>query len=304
MGLSTSLGNLGFLEGAIVMKNMKKLTRGLVIAMMLVTGLCKGMNTVKSKKEVSAHDFEQHTKGASIDLTSASDQQSPVMINTKDPTKVIEVNLRDIIFNYTSKNFAVINTGHSTELKPLHEAGESAKPDYIPDHIIVDEIPYNLAQFHFHTPSEHTIDGKPPYPMEVHFVHTNETIDSVGNPTLHYAVIGVFIEIGAPNPEFEKIISKIPKTPDPAVAVPLGQTLDLTKLFPKDHRVFRYSGSLTTEPYTTGVRWLIMKKLIQLSLDQVNRIQTIMGSHVRALQELKVPVVSDVAIDKSNVLQP
>lgn len=29
---------------------------------------------------------------------------------------------------------------------------------------------YELLQFHFHTPSEHTFDGKH-YPMEAHLVH-------------------------------------------------------------------------------------------------------------------------------------
>ena len=29
---------------------------------------------------------------------------------------------------------------------------------------------YSLLQFHFHTPSEHTINGKK-YPMEMHLVH-------------------------------------------------------------------------------------------------------------------------------------
>jgi carbonic anhydrase len=39
-----------------------------------------------------------------------------------------------------------------------------------------------LLQFHFHTPSEHLLDGKP-FPMEAHFVH----VDSDGR----LAVIGV-----------------------------------------------------------------------------------------------------------------
>ncbi|MDZ7648146.1 MAG: carbonic anhydrase family protein [Cytophagales bacterium] len=32
---------------------------------------------------------------------------------------------------------------------------------------------YNLKQFHFHTPSEHTIDGKN-LPMEMHMVHQSD----------------------------------------------------------------------------------------------------------------------------------
>jgi carbonic anhydrase len=35
---------------------------------------------------------------------------------------------------------------------------------------MVDHEQYNFLQFHFHSPSEHTLDGKQ-YPLEVHFVH-------------------------------------------------------------------------------------------------------------------------------------
>jgi carbonic anhydrase len=37
-------------------------------------------------------------------------------------------------------------------------------------YLMVDGDQYNFAQFHFHSPSEHTINGKQ-YPLEVHFVH-------------------------------------------------------------------------------------------------------------------------------------
>jgi carbonic anhydrase len=36
---------------------------------------------------------------------------------------------------------------------------------------------FNLAQFHFHTPSEHSVDGKY-YPMEVHFVFQAQGVSS------------------------------------------------------------------------------------------------------------------------------
>lgn len=48
---------------------------------------------------------------------------------------------------------------------------------------------HRLLQFHFHTPSEHTLDGRH-LAMEAHLVHRNlET----GN----LAVLGVFVEVGA-----------------------------------------------------------------------------------------------------------
>ncbi len=46
---------------------------------------------------------------------------------------------------------------------------------------------YNPLQFHFHSPSEHTIEGAH-MDLEVHFVHTK-----VGNPN-SYAVLSVFFD--------------------------------------------------------------------------------------------------------------
>jgi len=49
-----------------------------------------------------------------------------------------------------------------------------------------------LKQFHFHHPSEHTIDGKA-YPLEMHFVHAA--------PDGDLAVVGVLFEEGRRKPQ-------------------------------------------------------------------------------------------------------
>ena len=54
--------------------------------------------------------------------------------------------------------------------------------------LVIDGKEYKLAQFHFHTPSEHQIHGQNYYYMEVHFVHQ----DANGN----YAVLGYLIKEG------------------------------------------------------------------------------------------------------------
>lgn len=59
---------------------------------------------------------------------------------------------------------------------------------------------FEIAQFHFHSPSEHTINGEH-FDVEIHFVHTlklNATVDEDGNPIdpgkLKYAVIGLLFD--------------------------------------------------------------------------------------------------------------
>ena len=66
----------------------------------------------------------------------------------------------------------------------------------------VGERTYRLVQFHWHTPSEHWLDGEP-YPMELHLVHADE------NGLL---VLGALVERGPANPELEKLWAVLPRS--------------------------------------------------------------------------------------------
>ena len=85
---------------------------------------------------------------------------------------------------------------------------------------------HRLLQFHFHTPSEHTVDGAN-LAMEAHLVHKNlET----GN----LAVLGVFIEGGGdilPNPVIGEALRSAPLAPNAETR--LQRPINLQTLLPK-----------------------------------------------------------------------
>src|ERR1041385_86834 len=96
------------------------------------------------------------------------------------------VNLTDLTFNYSPMALNVVNTGETIRID--YDKGSS---------IVYNEIAYNLVQFHFHHPSEHTINGKA-FDLELHLVHQ----DVAGN----LAVVGVLITKGtADNPAYASI---------------------------------------------------------------------------------------------------
>lgn len=68
---------------------------------------------------------------------------------------------------------------------------------------------FRPVQFHFHSPSEHTIDGRH-YDLEMHFYH--ETADG-----LHHTVITVFFDTkikGGVHNDFIENIFQTPKNDD------------------------------------------------------------------------------------------
>eukprot|EP00484_Ammonia_sp_Unknown_P028020 CAMPEP_0197047438 /NCGR_PEP_ID=MMETSP1384-20130603/22950_1 /TAXON_ID=29189 /ORGANISM="Ammonia sp." /LENGTH=437 /DNA_ID=CAMNT_0042479357 /DNA_START=45 /DNA_END=1358 /DNA_ORIENTATION=+ len=71
-----------------------------------------------------------------------------------------------LTFNYPSQvsKCCILNNGHTVQIN----IDDSQKCS-----LTIKGKTYYLKQFHFHTPSEHTIDGKQ-YEMEMHLVHLNE----------------------------------------------------------------------------------------------------------------------------------
>jgi|GEM_PF-3748681 len=101
---------------------------------------------------------------------------------------------------------------------------------------------YALKQFHVHTPSEHTIDGKR-FDFEWHFVHQTAAGE--------YAVLGVFM-----NRVEEITTAYIPLLQ----ALAAGKTecvLNPRALVPTELLGWHYQGTLTTPPFDP-VYWVVV----------------------------------------------
>ena len=138
----------------------------------------------------------------------------------------------------------VIDNGHTIQIN--YDKGETFE---------IGNESYELRQYHFHSPSEHTINGRH-YPMEMHLVHISKD--------KKLAVIGVFIEEGRHNEVFDTIWSNLPKQTGQEVHLENVQ-VDIDDMLPKIKATYRYSGSLTIPPCSEGVRWFVLKTPVALS---------------------------------------
>ncbi|MEZ4671869.1 MAG: carbonic anhydrase family protein [Anaerolineae bacterium] len=197
---------------------------------------------------------------ANYELCSTGRAQSPINV-----TGGLTGNLVDIGFNYVSSALNIFNNGHTVQVN--YDAGSS---------IVYNEDTYQLAQFHFHHPSEHTINGEH-YAMELHFVHK----DAAGN----LAVVGVLLnQTEQDNPAFDEIFNNLPAAKgDPQ---PTDMMVDAASLLPATHTYFTYSGSLTTPPCSQGVRWLLLTTPVAVSVHQVEEFATLFEMNARPVQAL------------------
>jgi carbonic anhydrase len=180
----------------------------------------------------------------------AGRNQSPI-----DIKNTIDAELKPVKFNYKAGGGEVINNGHAIQVN--YEAGSS---------ITVDGIQFDLKQFHFHSPSENTINGKS-FPLEAHLVHA----DKDGN----LAVVGVVFDEGKANQVVEAAWSRMPGSEGGKAALPAK--VSATGLLPAGRDYYRYNGSLTTPPCTEGVRWIVMKKPMTVSKAQVEAFRATLG---------------------------
>ncbi|KAI7731119.1 hypothetical protein M8C21_011355, partial [Ambrosia artemisiifolia] len=120
---------------------------------------------------------------------------------------------------------------------------------------------YNLVQCHWHTPSEHTIDGKR-YDAELHFVHSNDQ--------KQLAVIGVLYKIGESDPFIEKMSESKFKGLD-ADGSDLGNVTASNTT--SSNKYFRYAGSRTTPPCSEGITWTVAEKVRTISKDQIKMLK-------------------------------
>ncbi|XP_074354460.1 alpha carbonic anhydrase 7-like [Apium graveolens] len=174
-------------------------------------------------------------------------RQSPIDIcDEKVITSLMYVNL---IKDYKPADAQLKNRGHDIA---VYWQGN-------PGSVKIDGIVYDLQQCHWHSPSEHAINGKR-YDMELHMLHKDKN-DKV-------AVIAQLYKIGRPDTFLSKLCKEI---------ISLGHNHEnktVGKMDPKDieiagHNYYRYIGSLTVPPCTEGVTWIVNQEIATVSHDQV-----------------------------------
>lgn len=187
-------------------------------------------------------------------------EQSPIDIKGgfKDASKPLK-------FSYRGTKLSVLNNGHTIQVNygvgnVLEVQGEK----------------FRLAQFHFHSPSEHKVKGSP-YDMEMHLVHLNRK--------KQLAVVGVLLKAGRESPILKKIWRRMPTDANVKIEE-VGSKISVADLLPGNKSYYNYSGSLTTPPCSEGVRWFVLITPVEVSRTQIRKFVPVVGKNARPVQRI------------------
>ncbi|KAB1222578.1 Bifunctional monodehydroascorbate reductase and carbonic anhydrase nectarin-3 [Morella rubra] len=211
--------------------------------------------------------------------------QSPVDIVKE---KVVRnKSLKPLIRDYSPANATLINHGFNIAITFDEHVGV----------LVADGKNFTLKNVHWHSPSEHRIEGEQ-FPLELHLVH--KAAD--GN----FSVVSTLYRYGDPDPFLYKLKDKLDElgkescSADEEAHIPLG-VLQTKYMRRNTRKYYRYFGSLTTPPCTEHIMWNILGKVRSISKDQVEAlraplwstcknnsrpIQPLSGRHIELYDEL------------------
>lgn len=190
--------------------------------------------------------------------------QSPV-----DIANPVVAALQPLRYEYHSHGTSIVNNGHTLQI--------NVQPG---SRLIAEGESFDLLQVHFHSPSEHRINGEL-FLMEGHFVHQNSRGE--------LAVVAALYREGPRNELLEQLGKLAPEQVGSVekLALDFGEIPDRTD----PGAYYRYSGSLTTPPCTENVRWFVMKSIHTIAIEQRDRFIELIGEDARGIQPLNSRVV-------------
>jgi carbonic anhydrase len=210
-------------------------------------------------------------------------RQTPINIVTTQVATEAADRWLDVVMpaNFETRPVVALNEGHTIKVdmsgRFITLAGSS-----------LSGAVYTLAQFHFHTSSEHVVDGTS-FPMEMHMVFFNAAKTAA-------TVIGLFFELGDPSPLLQPIIDNLKgKKVGVEVTFPLAFQYSA-----QGKRFYEYEGSLTTPPCSEIVHWIVQEKRMTLSAAQLTDLQDMMHKNNRPLQALNNRIVTRTTVGVIN----
>ncbi len=183
-------------------------------------------------------------------------EQSPV-----DLRDAIKADIGDLTVEWRPEAYKIVNNGHTIQADVGVKCGAT-----------LGGRAFTLKQFHFHTPSEHALDGARTE-MEAHFVHAD--------PQGQLMVVGMFMKPGAGHKEFAAIMAAAPRKEGAAT---LSAPIDPAAFLPQSRERFRYEGSLTTPPCSETVDWNIFAEPIEVAAEDIAAFKARFPMNARPLQ--------------------
>lgn len=184
--------------------------------------------------------------------------KSPINITANN---VIRANLKALDINLSG---AVSKVSLGKDVMVAYTKGNNS---------LIDESLYNLSQIDFFSPSLHEVSGKK-FPLEAQlmFVSKNNKVK----------IVSILYQTGVYNNNFlSKLINfKNSSDKNNNLSLPIKQIL------PEGGDYMTYNGSLVTPPFSSGIRWYIMKSLSTITKSQLNKIKNLIKPNNRKIQPL------------------
>jgi len=217
-------------------------------------------------------------------------EQSPVDIITKNAQRRFLPFLRyNGYWVFDTSSVEITNNGHTVNIKMTND---SIDIPFISGGPLLDYI-YEFEQMHLHwgrhdLGSEHKVNGHQ-YAMEVHIVHYKKEYGNFQNAQKYsdgLCVIGFFGAISPiDNPKMKHFISNLRHIikPNDSIVRNFKDVFSWVKDTALLQHYYTYHGSLTTEPYTECVIWIIFTKPIEISSKQLSKFRELQSIHTGML---------------------
>jgi carbonic anhydrase len=183
-------------------------------------------------------------------------EQSPI-----DLTGAVKAEIDAPVLSWKPQAFEIVNNGHAIQANAAPGA-----------YATLGRRRYALQEIHFHTPSEHAIEGQRSA-MEAQFLHASENGELLA--------IAVLMIAGAPNKAFSAIMDAAPKEEGKATA---KAPIDAAALLPKTRTFYRYKGSLTMPPCSELVEWHVLATPVAVAPDDITAFEALYPMNARPLQ--------------------
>lgn len=199
------------------------------------------------------------------ELADTGKQQSPIEISD-----TVKADASALEFSYAPAKIDLVYNGHT--IQENEERGSV---------LGIEGKQFSLKQFHFHAPSEHTLNGKHA-PMEMHLVHKDETG--------RVAVVAIMIQEGEHNAALAPVWEYLPTEINKQKRV--ERKFNAQAILPPTRDYYHYIGSFTTPPCTEDVLWYVLDTPITLSSKQIASFTKIINHNNRPIQPLNSRTVT------------